>query len=454
MKATKLLVIFLIVAKSPLTAQEVKSTNTDSLAKDVQSMKSELARLSRLKITGWVQVQFQYAQTRGAANFDGGNFAANSDKRFMIRRGRVKFTYNGDNSQYVMQINATERGVNLVEFFAVVTDPWIKTISLTAGVMNRPFGFEIEQSSAVRESPERSRYTQILMPNERDLGAKITIAPPKSSQLFGLRLDAGMYNGQGIYVPGTSTPPTYPPQTTPMLGVNEFDFQKDFIGRLCYYRTTKNEKYRYGAGMSHYRGGNMYQSNVVYDRIVTDSNQVKNWVMADSITHKYKNTTAPRIYYGAEVFFSINTLMGTTTLRGEYISGTQSGTSLSSASPFYLPVATDTYIRKFNGMYAYFIHRFWKSKHEIAVKYEWYDPNTKVKGNDILGAGNNNLTVADIRYDQLGFGYNFLMSDNLKFMFFYNIISNESTGDGVNGLVGYKKDIKDNILTIRMQYKF
>src|SRR5205814_7987034 len=124
----------------------------------------------------------------------------------------------GKNTVYVFQINGTERGLNLTEIYGIYTLPFFKALGFSTGIMNRPFGFEIDQSSAVRESPERSRYTQILMPNERDLGAKIIFAPPKTSSLFGLRLDAGFYNGQGVFVPGTTTTSGYQAGTFPGLG--------------------------------------------------------------------------------------------------------------------------------------------------------------------------------------------------------------------------------------------
>src|SRR4051812_29252873 len=90
----------------PLKGQErAEALSNDSLTKELNSVKKDVAELKNLKVTGWIQAQFQYAQTRGVANFDGGAFAPNSDKRFTIRRGRIKFTYNGKNSQYVMQIN-------------------------------------------------------------------------------------------------------------------------------------------------------------------------------------------------------------------------------------------------------------------------------------------------------------------------------------------------------------
>ncbi|WP_317899242.1 hypothetical protein [Aurantibacillus circumpalustris] len=450
MRAILNLLTLLVLCSTSLYSQNSEAAlPNDSLSKEINRIKKDIAQLKNLKISGWVQAQFQIADTRGISNYEGGTFSANSDKRFMIRRGRVKFTYNGKHTQYVMQLNGTERGLNLTEIFATATDPWTKAFSITAGVMNRPFGFEIDQSSSVRESPERSRYTQILMPNERDLGAKIVIAPGDKSKLHGLRLDAGFYNGQGIYVPGTSTPAGYAAGTTPLLGVNEVDFQKDFIGRLSYYKGFKNDKIKIGIGVSHYNGGNTYQNNKVYDQITNDQDGLKVWKMADTTNKTFKNKTAPRMYYGAEAFFSIKTTLGTTTIRGEYITGTQSGQNNSSSSPFFLPSSKDTYIRNFNGMYAYFIHRIAKTKHEIAVKYEIYDPNTKVAGRDITSATVNGLSSADIKFTQLGLTYTYYMYENVKFMFNYNIVTNETTN-----LNGFTKDIRDNILTIRMQYKF
>jgi hypothetical protein len=450
---SKLTLLFVALGASAILAQENPPLNTDSLTKDMKHLRSDVNDLKNLKISGWIQAQFQYIETRGASNFDGGAFAPNSDKRFMIRRGRVKFTYNGKNSQYVMQINGTERGLNLTEIFAVATDPWTKSFSLVVGVMNRPFGFEIDQSSAVRESPERSRYTQILMPNERDMGAKFVFAPVKGKKLYGFRIDAGFYNGQGAYVPGTGTPAGYPPTTTPVLGVNEFDFQKDFIGRLSYYKDV-NDNIKFGIGASHYNGGILYVNNRSYSDITTNAAGAKEWKITDTASSGFKGQTAQRIYLGGEVFFSIKTGLGTTTLRGEYITGTQPGTKGNSASPFYESQLGDTYLREFSGAYAYFIHRIGKTKHEIVVKSEYYDPNTKVSGKDILGTGDA-FTTADIRYEQLGLGYNYYMYENVKFMFNYNIIRNEVTGiSGSTGLTNFTKDITDNVLTVRMQYRF
>lgn len=276
---------------------KVIGQQNDSLIQKVEELEKALDILKRMKITGWLQVQYQIAESKGAPNFDGGDFGANSNSRFMVRRGRIKFTYSHKLTQYVFQLNATERGVNLVEFFAKITDPWTQSFAFTGGVMNRPFGFEIEQSSSVRETPERSRYTQILMPNERDLGAKITYEPGKEHALYGLKIDAGFFDGPGIAVPGTNSSLG----STVNDGVNEFDSFQDFIGRLAYYKNSKNEKYRYGIGVSHYNGSIVNRSNIIFSEIEKSPDGYI-FAAADTTNRKFKGKGSSRRYVGSEFF--------------------------------------------------------------------------------------------------------------------------------------------------------
>lgn len=448
MKKLTVTLLFTIGLSVKIYAQDTPAysqISNDSLSRSIAALRKDLDVLKNLKISGTVQAQYQIADTSGAKNFDGGDFPKNSNNRFMIRRGRIKFTYTGKNSLYLLQLNMTERGVNLMDIYARYTEPWLNTFSLTAGVMNRPFGFEIQQSSGERESPERSRFSQLYLTNERDLGAMLTFQPQK--KLRGLKIDAGLYNGTGILVPGTNTPAGAAPGTTSIAGVTEFDYVKDFIGHAAYYRALKNDKIKVGFGVSHYNGGFMYQNNKVYTSFKNDSTG-KVWVAADTTYKKFKNKIAPRIYYGVEGFFSINTRLGTTVLRGEYFAGTQTGTATNTRSPQVQPDATAAmYVRKFSAVYAYFIHRIAKTKHELVVKYDWYDPNTKVSAADLNGT--NGMKEGEIKYTSLGFGYNLYLTQHVKFMFFGNIVKNEITK-----ITDYKKDLKDNIYTVRMQYRF
>ena len=420
-----------------LTVLSMGILRAQNFQDSINKVKSELKEVKKLKVSGWVQTQYQWTQRSGAKTFDGGDFPMNSNNRFMIRRGRIKFTYTNNLFQSVLQLNATERGVNLVEIFGRITDPWTKSFTFSSGVMNRPFGFEIQQSSSDRETPERARFTQVLLPNERDLGAMISYQPVKSSKLYGLKIDAGFFNGTGIAVPGTSNF---------SAGLTDFDAYKDFIGRAFYKKSIKEDKVTFGLGASYYNGGFVFQNNRVFKSFEMDSNQsVLAWKMEDTTSITFKGGKAPRLYYDIEAQFSVKTKLGTTTLRGEYITGTQSGMVDESKSPATLPSKMDTYVRQFNGGYAYFIQRLGKTKHEIAVKYEFYEPNTVIDANAISMAAN--FSKAELKYTMLGLGYNVYINDNVKLMLYYNHVVNETTPQ-------YNEDFLDDVFTARVQYRF
>jgi hypothetical protein len=252
---------------------------------------------------------------------------------------------------------------------------------------------------------------------------------------------AGFFNGVGIAVPGTTS--------LNGAGVVDFDSYKDFIGRAHYKKSLKEDKIQFGIGVSHYNGGFVYQNNRVFDELATGANGLLQWQMRDTMsTALSKGGKAPRKYYGADFQLSVKSKIGTTTIRGEYITGTQSGMIDESKSPSTLPAKMDTYLRTFNGGYAYLIQRLGKFKSEIALKYEWYDPNTKLSSVD-FGVGTT-MSKAELKYTMLGIGYNYYYNDNVKLMVYYNMVTNENA----TGIAGFDKDLKDDVFTVRMQYRF
>jgi hypothetical protein len=420
--------IGMMLTSTNMKAQEETATPLDTLTKSVQVIQDELKVLRRLKITGYVQPQWQYIDSAGAPSFAGGDFVNGSSKyhsRFTMRRGRFKFTYDFENVQLMVNTDATEKGLAMRETYAKVTDPWLHMFSLTAGLLQVQFGFEVTQSSSSRETPERARYNQILFSTERDLGIFGSMVMPKTSPLYGLKVDAAVMNG--------------------VAGVNpEFDSHKDFTGRVQYSRTLKSEKFSWAIGASGYYGG--YRIGNVKDyNFNTLANGDKGFEFAQD-TANY-NRVGKRQYIGADAQASIDWPAGITTLRAEYITGEQPGVSANSLSPRVAPTAA-IYHRTFNGAYFYFIQNIGQSKFQAVVKYDWYDPNIKVAGKDIGKAGTN-TNVGDIRFDTYGFGLTYRINAFAKIIAYYDLVQNEGT------LVkGYAKDIKDNVTTIRMQIKF
>ena len=286
------LVLMLSVALQTY-AQELQDTLTPSVARN----SFDIEALKRIKISGYIQAQAQFADSSGQQSFNGGNFPVGTDKRFAIRRGRVKFQYDAlanekgiSTSQYVLQFDVTEKGLAIKDAYVKLTDKWIGWVSLTAGMQNRPFGYEISYSSNLRESLERGRMSQILFPGERDLGAMITIQAPKTSRWNFIKLEAGMFNGTGGPGAGANT--------------SDFDKFKDFIGHISATRSTKSEKIKWGVGASYYNGG-FRQDQVDRYKFGIDSANVKGFKVdvkkADISSSINARTAVKRNYLGLNI---------------------------------------------------------------------------------------------------------------------------------------------------------
>jgi hypothetical protein len=393
-------------------------------------------RYSNFYISGYIQPQFQIAQSKGIASYSGGNFDSLSDNRFSIRRGRIRFDYLRTDKQkrpevlFVFQYDISERGAFVRDFWGRLYDKKYRLYSFTAGLFARPFGYEVNLGSADRESPERGRMSQTLMKVERDLGAMVSLdSKDPSNTLHYLRIDLGVFNGQGIS--GLPTP------------VTEYDSRKDIIGRIGLRSTAfgKAKKIVMSGGISGLYGG--LSGKTVYYYQVDKDNGGNSYFRKDSSAENMR----PRQYAGFDFQMKYLHGWGSTEFRVEYWQGLQTATATSSETPTALS-ATPLYTRNFNGAFIYFLQNIVNKKHQIGVKYDWYDPNTKVKGNDI-GAPGTNLTPADIKYSTLGFGYISYFDTNVKLVLWYDVVNNEHTQ-----LAGYTKDIRDNVFTCRLQFRF
>ena len=404
----------------------------DSTAFIKDTLRPLVKRLENIAFSGYIQPQYQVAQEEGAPSYNGGNFSAFSNNRFMLRRARIKIDYlmpsfkNIPKSLFTFQVDATERGVNVRDMFLRVYEPSKENFSATIGLVARPFGYEVNLSSGYRESPERGRMSQILMTAERDLGAMITFEPhPKKGKQAFIKWDAGVFNGQGL------------------SGPTDFDSYKDIISRITFKPTSLAQNILISGGISFLKGG--WRQATQYKYEVAEVANEPLFVVDSSI--KNIGTKAPRNYYGADVQLILKNAWGKTELRGEYWRGTQSGTASSTTNPGVLPLLP-TYIRPFDGAFFYFLQNIINEKWEAIVKYDWYDPNRKVSGTTI-GKATTNFTEADIKFGTWGFGLTHYFNDNLKLLAYYERVKNEATL-----LPGFVQDAKDNVLTIRWQLRF
>ncbi len=432
MKRTLLLLLFIIFSQS-LSAQflmDIVDTTKD-MGKGVLSI---YRKFDHIRISGYMQPQFQLAGNKGIKTFNGGDFPTNVNNRFMLRRGRLRFDYihfaekKGPSVQFVFQFDGTERGVFIRDFWGRILENNYQLFALTAGMFARPFSYELNLSSSDRESPERGRMSQILMKTERDLGAMISFEPRKKDHpLRYLKIDAGFFNGPGL------------------SATADFDSHKDLIARVALKPFPLSKTISLSAGLSCLQGGFLQNTKYVY----TVNNSVSGKTFTVDSTSSNNGKIAPRKYYGADVQLKIKNKAGYTELRAEFMTGTQTATIGSSETPAALLTGTDGYYtRKFNGAYFYFLQNIINPHHQLVVKYDWYDPNTNVKKEEI-GKAVTNLNATDIKYSTLGFGYIHYINENLKLVFWYEKVTNEKTQ-----LSGFTSDVKDDVFTCRLQFRF
>lgn len=436
MKKIKLIlalsVIFLFVA-GKVQAQFLMDM-VDTTKNEGRGLLSLYKKFDNLKIGGYLQPQYQISADQGVKSYEGGDFGTQVSNRFMLRRSRIRIDFahfdqnKGPGIQIVFQFDANERGFTVRDVWGRIFENQFKLFSFTAGIFARPFGFEINYSSSDRESPERGRMSQILMKGERDLGAMVSFDPRRDIGIFSkLKIDAGIFDGQGITATG------------------DFDNYKDLIARASFkpFRITKKSTLAFG--VSTLQGGLV--QNTRYRYFTGKANGIFTTLVDSSASNLLGKS--PRKYYGTDAQLRIKNRVGYSEFRAELVSGQQTGTGSSSETPVALLTGTDGFhVRKFSGAYFYYIQHLFSTKHQLVVKYDWYDPNREVNGKQI-GAPGANLSSANIRYNTLGIGYVNYLTENIKLVLYYAHVRNEITQ-----LKGYTSDVKDDVMTLRVQYRF
>ncbi|KXK41897.1 MAG: phosphate-selective porin O and P [Bacteroidetes bacterium OLB11] len=401
-------------------AQEEKQDPVKELEQQTQLLQDDIKSLKQFMVSGYVQTQFQYGEKNASLKVGSVNTDLNKDfSRFGIRRGRIKFQFERGIALGVFQLDMTDKGVSIKDAYLNVKIPRLGNSSIKAGIFDRPFGYEIAYSSSRRESPERATVITTLFPDERDLGLMLTLQAPKTSSWNFLKLEAALVSGNSIKL--------------------DMDNRKDFIGHLSANKNI-NEKYNISGGISYYKGSTYQGSSSVYKM---NGNKFEG-----STDTSHFGAFANREYIGVDAQFATITSIGTTQLYGEFLTGVQPGDKSSSKSPNYSTLPTnDTYIRNFTGGYITLAQDLGKVPLVLVLKYDNYDPNSKVSKNDI---GLNGTGKGDIAYQTIGTGLIWKINNTMRLTGYYDWIKNETS----TLLKGYDKDIADNAFTLRFQYKF
>lgn len=417
----------------------------NGLTERMATAESDLGKLTKIKVSGYIQAQFQSAESP----------LVQPTNYFSIRRARLKFTYEAaDGIKFVLQPDFAPGNLSIKDAYVVLNDHWTKSFSLWAGKFNRP-NYEVQYSSSQRELVERSAVIRALYPGERAIGAKLEYNP----QNFPIHAQLALLNGaDGITVSSSTGTNLNPTENT------DFDNYKDLMARVTY-----NLKLGDFGGLDF--GAHGYFGSLKSNALKTlssDYSTIKDVKVGDAVK---------RNWLGAE-FQLFADVLGGLSLKGEYIAG-------KNASVGYSPVAASgttaavpgvaNFQNNFAGYYLYFIKNLGK-KNQFALRYDYYDPNTDITGKDVAlkGFTTTDATTlksrmsgkSDLATSTLSLALHHYFDDNLRITLNYDIVKNEKVGtagkvtdaaknaDGTPGTVDWSNAINQNMLTLRIQAKF
>ena len=365
---------------------------------------ADLAKLNKIKISGYIQAQWDYygkdlVKTNEPTN------------TFYIRRARVKFTYEpADGVKFVLQPDFSTGNLTLKDAYAVVNVPFLKDWTLWAGQFNRP-DYEVEYSSSARETLERSRLIRAIYPGEREIGAKLEYIGSKIPLKFQLMAMNGNFTG---------------------ANAKDVDSKKDIMARLVYSAKMPSAGLGIDFGVNGYFGGNRAKSN----QYVLESNGILDSVKVGDYLKKQ--------WFGAEIQLYADVLGGLS-LKGEYIAGTNSTASTTASTATMAAKKADpNKINNFSGYYLYLVKNI-GAKNQLVAKYDFYDPNTKLSGD---AAGSN------VNYKTFTLAWQYYLNDNIRITAQYEMPQNEKSASVKNVAGTGDVQLNDNTFSIRIQTKF
>ena len=224
-----------------LTDLEGRVESIESSLRDpegpLQTVINNVTRIDKIRFSGYIQARYEsFEKTREAQPGGAGQRPNNGGEvpvtdRFTLRRVRLTVAARPtDKVGLRWQVDGAGSGVE-------TRDAWIDYFftgnpatgfTATIGQMKAPFGFEVVQSSSVREAPERARVSRFFFPGERDRGFKVASAT--GGKVF---YEVGVFNGFGAGRQGTNA--------------NDNNNDKDVVGRV---RTTIAKRLDVGASFN------------------------------------------------------------------------------------------------------------------------------------------------------------------------------------------------------------
>jgi len=404
---------------------DAHSMKFEGLDERLAASDADLAKLTKIKVSGYIQAQYDTYDTWSAAGVHGVSTSTGSalvTNSFFLRRARIKSAYKAaDGVKFVLQPDFAFDKVSLKDAYVVLHDRWTNTFSLFMGQFDRP-NYEIEYSSGSMETLERTKMAGILYPGEKELGAKLE-ADLETKYHFPLKLQLAVMNGN--FNLGTTTNQT-----------KDVDNTKDVMARAVYSIKLPNS----GLGIDFGGHGYFGKTEVLPGSTLTGFTDINNAPLTVAIGDKLDKK-----WFGAEmqIFYD---LLGGMALKGEYISGKMSGVGSTSTYANYNGGFKIPGERNFSGYYATLIKNVGTS-HQFIARYDVYDPNTKLAGNDVVNS-------SELKFSTLTFSWQYFFDENVKIVAGYALPTNEKSTNAGVGADFVNRDKKDNQFSIRIQAKF
>jgi phosphate-selective porin len=372
---------------------------TTALDERVLVNEADLGKLNKIKISGYIQAEFR--------NYQSGLVKTNDPySTFLIRRARIKFTYEAlDGVKFVLQPDFSTGNLTLKDAYAVVNIPKVKDWTIWMGQMNRP-NYEVEYSSSQRETMERSRVIRAIYPGEREIGAKLEYIGSTVPLKFQLMVMNGNFTGaQPIDV----------------------DTKKDLMARLVYSVKAPGAGIGIDFGVNGYYGGTRVKTNPFVSTV--------NPLMVDSVA---LGSYLDKHWMGGE-FQLFADILGGLAIKGEYMAGVNNYASLTGLTGTIAQKKADpNKVRDFSGYYIYLIKNI-GAKNQFVAKYDYYDPNTKTSGDA--------STLTELYFKTWTVAWQYYLNDNIRLSLQYEMPKNETN-------TTTPSDLQDNTLTFRVQAKF
>ena len=385
----------------------------EGLSESLSVTNATLSPIAKLKFSGYIQGQYEKHQDSTSGLLPN-NTPANLD-RFSVRRGRLKATYTGENAEYLLQIDATGDAVVLKDAEATFVDTWTPfNFRITAGQFKVPFGYEVLQSSADREMPERATVIRTLFPGERDRGVRVV----GTYQQFKLMFAA---------VNGNFT------QGDPLYGTRDQNRHVDLYGRIV------GDFDFVVAGLSGEWGERLASTLSPAALTITDTN-MDGIIQANEIMRPAQTTRRFGLWrVGADAQFYVDVpAVGGLALKGEVIyshdesrdfRATALNPCLSKTGLGYILTGVQNIGDHFG----------------VVARYDSWNPTTNSLDPGCMDTATGTMAtaIANDSQNTLGGGLIGYISANLKFTAIYEWLMEQGTN---------KKD--NNILTVRLQARF